>query len=164
MLKKEWNDHDRRDKEISEEDWKRLYEAQPKMYQYNPNESYAQTFPSFSGHFSSSSIVTKSDGTTEQKKTIKNSDGSHTEVLTRKNGDECHTTTTITQADGTRTVEETNACPEMNEFNLSVRMRMPDESSLFDKIFKFQKILKIHTERDKNIEFRSAILFHIIAG
>ena len=137
MLKKEWSDRsDKEIHEITEEDWKRLAPDQPKTYQNQNIPSDSQSFSFFSGSSFSSSTVTRPDGSIEQTKTIRNSDGSQTEILTKKLGDQCHTVTTTTQADGSRRVEESNACQELNDFNFSLR-QMPEVPSMFDKIFRF---------------------------
>ena len=137
MLKKEWDhnrDHDHRDKEINaptQEDWNRLFPEQRQQKQRQDPFSF------FSGSSFSSTTMTNPDGTIEQRKTIRNSDGSETAIVSKKHGDECHTVTTTTNPDGTQTIQESNACQELSEFNMTIR-QMPDgPSTMFDKIFKF---------------------------
>ena len=138
VLKKEWDhNNDHRDKEIdlpTQEDWDRLYPgAQPKHR--SPSRSQ-DPFSFFSGSSFSSSTVTKPDGSVEQRKTIRNSDGSETSIVSTKHGDECRTVTTTKNPDGTQSVEESNACAGLSEFNMTIR-QMPDSSPMFDRIFKF---------------------------
>ena len=143
MLKKEWDhnrDHDHRDKEINEptqEDWNRLFPGRQQQQRGMHHHPRQDPFSFFSGSSFSSSTVTNPDGTIEQRKTIRNSDGSETAIVSKKHGDECHTVTTTTNPDGTQTIEESNACQELSQFNMTIR-QMPDApSTMFDKIFKF---------------------------
>ena len=74
------------------------------------------------------------DGSIEEQKTVKENDGRETRTVIKKNGNECLTITTIRHPDGREERQESNECPQVRQFNSTIRQFNGD--SIIDKLLR----------------------------
>ena len=80
-----------------------------------------------------------SDGSIEEKQVTKDNEGRETTTVTKKSGEDCYTVTTIKHPDGREERQESNSCPQLNDFSRSFSGQLGSlaRESIVDRIFKF---------------------------
>ena len=80
-----------------------------------------------------------SDGSIEEKQVTKDNEGRETTTVIKKFGEDCYTVTTIKHPDGREERQESNSCPQLNDFSRSFSGQLGSlaRESLVDRIFKF---------------------------
>ena len=80
-----------------------------------------------------------SDGSIEEKQVTKDNEGRETTTVIKKSGEDCYTVTTIKHPDGREERQESNSCPQLNDFSRSFSGQMGSlaRESIVDRIFKF---------------------------
>ena len=79
------------------------------------------------------------DGSIEEKQVTKDNEGRETTTVIKKSGEDCYTVTTIKHPDGREERQESNSCPQLNDFSrsFSVQLGSLARESIVDRIFKF---------------------------
>ena len=69
----------------------------------------------------------------------KDNEGRETTTVIKKSGEDCYTVTTIKHPDGREERQESNSCPQLNDFSRSFSGQLGNlaRESLVDRIFKF---------------------------
>ena len=80
-----------------------------------------------------------SDGSIEEKQVTKDNEGRETTTVIKKSGEDCYTVTTIKHPDGREERQESNSCPQLNDFSRSFSGQLGSlaRESIVDRIFKF---------------------------
>jgi len=91
-------------------------EPQPDS-RHNNHQGFTKTF-NFGQSFSSSSVRLQ-DGSIEEKQVTKDNEGRETTTVIKKSGEDCYTVTTIKHPDGREERQESNSCPQLNDFSRS---------------------------------------------
>ena len=113
---------ERRDTEIdhfSPDDLEKIYPSNGHQQQ-RPK----QDFGGFSNSFS------------QETTTIMHPDGRHETTTSKRTGEDCITVTTIKHPDGKEERHESNACPQLKDFSMSIG-QMPQHDSFVDRLFRF---------------------------
>ena len=79
------------------------------------------------------------DGSIEEKQVTKDNEGRETTTVIKKSGEDCYTVTTIKHPDGREERQESNSCPQLNDFSRSFSGQLGSlaRESIVDRIFKF---------------------------
>ena len=79
------------------------------------------------------------DGSIEEKQVTKDNEGRETTTVIKKSGEDCYTVTTIKYPDGREERQESNSCPQLNDFSRSFSGQLGSlaRESIVDRIFKF---------------------------
>ena len=73
----------------------------------------------------------------------KDNEGRETTTVIKKSGEDCYTVTTIKHPDGREERQESNSCPQLNDFSRSFSGQLGSlaRESIVDRIFKFYILL-----------------------